>query len=136
MHSRQFPILNLYKDLISLRKANPALFRGWYCRYELFESNVLGFTREQEGVAEKFLILVNLDDETKTFKLNKAFQEIDANILEGAVIENGNVKMDAYGFVVASYKSDDYEFKNNEFCWVSQRVNLKNGMEMKVKDDL
>lgn len=54
-------ILNLYRRLLAVRKATPALRRGRYLTHHSSSAEVLAFTRTLEG--EELLVALNLSDE-------------------------------------------------------------------------
>ena len=125
--------LNLYKNLISLRKDNLALARGWYCRYNgdvSFQKNILAFSREQEGIDDGFLILINLSDERTEIELDR---EGDALVIDdSSILDSKKAELEPYGYMVIRYAVSVYEFANNDYCWVSQRAKISKGVEMKV----
>ena len=56
-------VLNLYKELIALRNAQPALLRGTLTLVSQANPSVLEFSRELEG--KQIVVLANFDEETQ-----------------------------------------------------------------------
>ncbi|HZE87675.1 MAG TPA: alpha-amylase family glycosyl hydrolase [Methylomirabilota bacterium] len=70
----QDSFLSLYKTLIAIRKASPALRRGSYLAIEGTEDNILTFLREEAG--EKIVVVLNFSSEEKQISLPFGKSEI------------------------------------------------------------
>lgn len=61
-------MLSLYKQLIEIRRREPALAVGIYLPYEVNE-HVIAFIRQSEESGRRFLVVLNLSHETQTVPL-------------------------------------------------------------------
>jgi len=66
-------ILNYYKELIALRKANNALKRGDFKLYGEEDSHILAYTRSDEE--REFLILLNISGDSVEYRIDDTNQD-------------------------------------------------------------
>ncbi len=97
----------LYKNLIRLRQANPALRIGGFEILETNNPRVFGFTRAYKN--QKIAVVINLDSDpqaakltTKNTSLEKGgtIQELTTNKKLASLTNNYQVKLSPYGFVL------------------------------------
>ena len=63
-------ILSFYKQLLALRRDNPALRNGSYAPVDRENPFVLAFLRKNAGQGEAVLVVLNMSGETRTINLN------------------------------------------------------------------
>jgi alpha-amylase len=101
---------SLYKNLIRVRQANPALRVGGYAPLETSNSRVFGFLREVKN--QKIVVLINLDSDPQAVRLKlgsslragAGVRELTLNKTLGKLTENYQVKLSAYGLVLLEVK--------------------------------
>jgi glycosidase len=101
---------SLYKNLIRIRQANPALRVGGYTPLETGNSRVFGFVRQYNN--QKIAVLLNLDSDPQAVRLKlgsslprgAAVRELTLGKTLGNLTENYAVKLNAYGLVLLEVK--------------------------------
>lgn len=86
-------VLNFYRKMVQVRKANPTLVYGDYEVVQPDHASVYAYWRWDEG--EKFLVLLNFSDESRPFAFVPKFQgnmvPVIGNYQQTAPIANGEV---------------------------------------------
>jgi glycosidase len=97
-------ILNFYKNMIRVRKANPTLVYGEYALHLPLDEQLYVYTRT-EG-AEKWLVVANLSELPASFEAPKTLSYTDAELVIGtANVEAGT---DVRAFALAPYEARLY----------------------------
>jgi alpha-glucosidase len=65
-------ILSFYKQLIALRRSNPALRNGRYLPLNREDLFVLSFLRKKPGSSDAILVVLNMSAEPRTVKFDLA----------------------------------------------------------------
>jgi glycosidase len=95
-------VLNHYKKLIAIRKANKALFTG---TYELagMGDGLYAYTVSDQETGEKLLIVHNLAESSQTITLNVA----GTDLYNDAAVEAGSFELKGYSTLIFKYESED-----------------------------
>ena len=88
-------LLSLYRDLLSLRRAEPALHAGRYETLRGMPEGVFGYTRELDGVT--FAVFLNFDPEARELTSSVAGDVVLSTSLDGpsSVDLNGALQLEA-----------------------------------------
>ncbi|MFN3265968.1 MAG: alpha-amylase family glycosyl hydrolase [Deinococcales bacterium] len=102
---------SLYKNLIRLRQANPALRVGGYTPLETGNSRVFSFLRETKQ--QKIIVLLNLDSDAQAvrLRLQNSSLKVGATVREISVgknlaplVNNYSIKLSPYGLALLEVK--------------------------------
>lgn len=100
-------ILNFYKNMIRVRKANPTLVYGEYVLHLPLDEQLFVYTRT-EG-ADKWLVVANLSEQPASFEAPKTLNYTDAELVIGTVDVEAGASVRA--FELAPYEARLYRLK-------------------------
>jgi alpha-glucosidase len=92
-------VLNWYRELIRLRRENPALAEGDYATLPVTNANVLAYTRSAKG--KKVVVVLNFSGEPQTVALDLHGGRLKTLAGAGASAESAKVRAEGYGVLVA-----------------------------------
>jgi alpha-glucosidase len=100
-------ILNVYKELIALRRTNPALHDGSYTSVNNDHANVLSFVRKAPG-GQTVLVALNMSAKMQAIKYDLTAQGVRGDtaktLLTTSSLSLKHLEIPAYGVVVAEVK--------------------------------
>jgi alpha-glucosidase len=103
-------ILNLYRQLLKLRKNETALREGRYTELNSDDPNVLAYLREDDGQKESVLIALNMSDQSCTVRFDLGRGNLESLLSGGgggtrkAAGGYEEVTLEPYGVFVGAVK--------------------------------
>ncbi|MGI8771136.1 MAG: alpha-glucosidase [Acidobacteriaceae bacterium] len=102
-------ILNFYKNLLALRRTEPALARGGYASVNPGDPHVFSFVRRNPGNGRSVLVALNMSAQPQTVSYDLTAQGVQgriglvllANGIEGHQVRLDQVKLPPFGVLIA-----------------------------------
>jgi alpha-glucosidase len=102
-------ILNFYKNLLALRRTEPALARGGYASVNPGDEHVFSFIRRNPGSGRSVLVALNMTAQPQTVSYDLSAQGVQgrvglvllANGIEGKEVRLDGVKLPPFGVLIA-----------------------------------
>ncbi|MCA9757150.1 MAG: alpha-glucosidase C-terminal domain-containing protein [Candidatus Eisenbacteria bacterium] len=127
-------LLEAYRDLIAVRRANTALSRGTYHAAASTSSQVWSFLRYDEGSSSAVLVVINVSGSTQTLDLDLADFEVTGgtttptDLLTGASLTPiSTSNQDAYPVTLSAY---EYQLLDVELVPPPPPVSLVDGVDI------
>jgi alpha-glucosidase len=106
-------ILNFYKQVIALRRRQPALRDGAYVALNRSDEQVLSYLRKNPGSGDSILVVLNMSNQPRTLSFDLAIQGIaqaDARLLLAAPANKASavplkgMKVEPFGVLIAAVR--------------------------------
>ena len=102
-------ILNFYKNLLALRRTEPALARGGYASVNPGDEHVFSFVRRNPGNGRSVLVALNMSAQPQTVSYDLSAQGVQgrvglvllANGLESKEVRLDRVQLPPFGVLIA-----------------------------------
>ncbi|XP_072265871.1 amino acid transporter heavy chain SLC3A1 [Pyxicephalus adspersus] len=136
--------LNLYRDILNLRKGELPLHRGWMC-YAFHDPNIFAYVREIDGLNKVFMVVLNFGAPTSVDIKNKVkdipaqakirLSTISAN--NGKSVNTENISTQRGEGIILEYKTNKplhnkEEFKNS--CFISEKACYSSAFNLLYKN--
>ncbi|XP_018431808.1 PREDICTED: neutral and basic amino acid transport protein rBAT isoform X2 [Nanorana parkeri] len=124
--------LNLYRDLVELRKGELPLHRGWLC-YAFADSNVFAYVREMDGLNKVFMMVLNFGNTTSVnirekiadFPTQAKIRLSTISTNNGKTVNTDNIPTERGEGLILEYKTNKPVHSRDAFksqCFISEKA--------------
>ncbi|KAM9317461.1 amino acid transporter heavy chain SLC3A1 [Gastrophryne carolinensis] len=136
--------LNLYRDIVKLRKGELPIHRGWLC-YAYNDANIFAYVRELDGLNKVFMVLLNFGAGTSVnikahvpdlpAQAKIRLSTISAN--NGKTVNTDNISTERGEGLILEYKTNKPLHKAEAFkdkCYISEKACYSSALNLLYKN--